>query len=201
MGNNFPHPYKSLICNISLNRVIYEQSRAFWMSYILHTTLWAKQTIYHTDWSQKRRGFILGGLFAIFIRNHIKSFGKFAIFSKLKTEEGGWKGQFTLFTHPSILSVLKIANLPKLLMSFVKDVWYSKTQKMPKISITMGSRRWTFRNYALFKDTWYLWGKNTENMQLLDVLVYNLANKPSFQNPTKRHFTQCSIDGKSAVTF
>ncbi len=28
----------------------------------------------------------------------------------------------------------------------------------------------------LLKDTWYLWGKNSENMQLLDVLVCNLAN-------------------------
>ena len=34
------------------------------------------------------------------------------------------------------------------------------------------------------QDTWYLWGKNSENMQLLDVLVCNSANKPSFQNPT-----------------
>ncbi len=28
-----------------------------------------------------------------------------------------------------------------------------------------------------FKDTWYLWVKNSENMQLLDVLVCNFANK------------------------
>ncbi len=35
------------------------------------------------------------------------------------------------------------------------------------------------------RDTWYLWGKNSENMQLQDVLVCNLANNPSFQNPTK----------------
>ncbi len=32
-------------------------------------------------------------------------------------------------------------------------------------------------------------------MQLLDVLVCNLANKPSFQNPIKSLFTQCTIDG------
>ncbi len=37
-------------------------------------------------------------------------------------------------------------------------------------------------------------------MQLLDVLVCHLVNKPSFQNPTKSRFTKCSIDGKSAVT-
>ncbi len=37
-------------------------------------------------------------------------------------------------------------------------------------------------------------------MQLLDVLVCNLAIKPSFHNPTKSHFTQCCIDGKIAVT-
>ncbi len=54
---------------------------------------------------------------------------------------------------------------------------------------------------SLVKDTWYLWGKNSENLQLLDVLASNLANKPSFQNPTKNHFTQRSLDGKSAVTF
>ncbi len=51
----------------------------------------------------------------------------------------------------------------------------------------------------LFKDTSYLhvWGKN---MQLLDVSVCNSANKPSFQNPTKSHFAQSSIYGKSAVS-
>ncbi len=38
-------------------------------------------------------------------------------------------------------------------------------------------------------------------MQLLDVIVCNSANKPSFQNATKSHFTQCSIDGKNAATF
>ncbi len=31
-------------------------------------------------------------------------------------------------------------------------------------------------NLRQIKDTWYLWGKNSENMQLLDVLVCNLAN-------------------------
>ncbi len=36
----------------------------------------------------------------------------------------------------------------------------------------------------IIKDTWYLWAKNSENMQLLDVLVCNLANKPSFWNLT-----------------
>ncbi len=35
------------------------------------------------------------------------------------------------------------------------------------------------------KVTWYMWGKN---MQLLDVLFCNSANKPSFQNPTKGLF-------------
>ncbi len=38
-------------------------------------------------------------------------------------------------------------------------------------------------------------------MQLLDVLVFNSADRPSFQNPTKRRFAQCSMDGKSAVTL
>ena len=42
-----------------------------------------------------------------------------------------------------------------------------------------------------FKGTWYLWGKNSKNMQLLDILAYNSANKPSFQNPTKN--PQCSM--------
>ncbi len=37
-------------------------------------------------------------------------------------------------------------------------------------------------------------------MQLLDVLVCNSANKPSFSNLTKSHVAQCSLDGKSAVT-
>ncbi len=31
-------------------------------------------------------------------------------------------------------------------------------------------------NLILIKDTWYLRGKNSENMQLLNVLVCNLAN-------------------------
>ena len=46
------------------------------------------------------------------------------------------------------------------------------------------------------KDTWYLWGKSSENMQLLDVLVCNTANKQSFQHLRKSHFAQRSIDGK-----
>ncbi len=37
---------------------------------------------------------------------------------------------------------------------------------------------------------WYLWVKNSENMQLLDVLVCNFVNKPSFPNPTKRPFSR-----------
>ena len=35
----------------------------------------------------------------------------------------------------------------------------------------------------------------------MDVLASNSANKPSFQNPEKGIFAQCSLDGKSAVTF
>ncbi len=37
--------------------------------------------------------------------------------------------------------------------------------------------------HETFKDTWYLWGKNSENRQLLDILTCNSANVPSFQNP------------------
>ncbi len=48
----------------------------------------------------------------------------------------------------------------------------------------------TSPNSLNVKDTWYLWGKNSENMQLLDVLVCNTANKPSFQNLTKSHFVR-----------
>ncbi len=43
--------------------------------------------------------------------------------------------------------------------------------------------------------------KKQQNLQLLYVLASNSANKPSFQNPTKRLFAQCSIDLKSAVHF
>ncbi len=32
------------------------------------------------------------------------------------------------------------------------------------------------------KDTWNLWGKNSKNLKLLDILTCNSANKPSFQN-------------------
>ena len=35
------------------------------------------------------------------------------------------------------------------------------------------------------KDTCYVWGKKQQNLQPLDVLVCNSANKPSFSNPTK----------------
>ncbi len=31
-----------------------------------------------------------------------------------------------------------------------------------------------------FKDTWYLWGKNSENMQLLDILVFLKSDKKPF---------------------
>ena len=34
----------------------------------------------------------------------------------------------------------------------------------------------------------------------MDILACNVANKPSFQNPTKSLFTQRFIDVKSAVT-
>ncbi len=33
-------------------------------------------------------------------------------------------------------------------------------------------------------------------MQVLDIQGCNSANKPSFQNPTKSLFAQCSIDGE-----
>ncbi len=52
-----------------------------------------------------------------------------------------------------------------------------------------------------FKDTCYVWGKSQQNLQLLDVLACNSANKPSFSNPTKSLFAQRSIDVKSAATF
>ncbi len=32
--------------------------------------------------------------------------------------------------------------------------------------------------HRFLKDTWYLWAKNSKNMLLLDVLVWNSANKP-----------------------
>ena len=38
------------------------------------------------------------------------------------------------------------------------------------------------------KDTFYVWGKKQQNLQLLDILACNLANKPSFQNLTKSLF-------------
>ncbi len=53
--------------------------------------------------------------------------------------------------------------------------------------------------FLIFKDTWYLWAKSSGNMQLLDVLVSNSADKSSFQNPTKHHFAQRSIDGKMSL--
>ncbi len=38
-------------------------------------------------------------------------------------------------------------------------------------------------------------------MRPQDILAFNSANKPSFQNPTKKLFAPCSIEVKSAVTF
>ena len=43
--------------------------------------------------------------------------------------------------------------------------------------------------------------KNSKNLRPLDILAYNSANKPSFQNPTKNLFVQCSIDVKSAMSL
>ncbi len=40
--------------------------------------------------------------------------------------------------------------------------------------------------YGKFKDTCYVWGKEQQN--LLDILACNSANKPSFQNPTRRDY-------------
>ncbi len=40
-----------------------------------------------------------------------------------------------------------------------------------------------------------------QDLQLLDVMACNSANKQSFQNPTKGLFAQYSIDVKSTVTF
>ena len=54
---------------------------------------------------------------------------------------------------------------------------------------------------CFLKDTSYVWGRKQQNQQLLCILASNSANKPSFQNATKRLFAQCSIDVKSAVTF
>ena len=51
------------------------------------------------------------------------------------------------------------------------------------------------------KVTRHLCFKNIKNLHLLDILDFNSANKPSFQNPTKTTFAQCSIGVKSAVTF
>ncbi len=47
-----------------------------------------------------------------------------------------------------------------------------------------------------FKDTCYLWGKNSKNPQLLDILACNSANNPSFWNLTKSLSAQCSLDVK-----
>ncbi len=43
--------------------------------------------------------------------------------------------------------------------------------------------------------------KNSKNLQLLEILACISPAKPSFQNPTKSLFAQCSIDVKSVVTF
>ncbi len=56
-------------------------------------------------------------------------------------------------------------------------------------------RKWI--NCFYFKDTSYVWGKKQQNLQLLYILASNSANKPSFQNLTKRLFGQRSIDAKS----
>ncbi len=58
--------------------------------------------------------------------------------------------------------------------------------KIPYFKYTERNMNWFNTHPSFFKndinknlkDTWYLWGKNSENMQLLDVLVCNLANKP-----------------------
>ena len=42
--------------------------------------------------------------------------------------------------------------------------------------------------------------KIAKSLQPQDVLACNSANKPSYQNPTKSLFAQCSVDVKSAVT-
>ncbi len=63
-----------------------------------------------------------------------------------------------------------------------------------------------FRKYphkevcGLFKVTRHLCFKNSKNLHPLDILACNSANKPSFQNPAKSPFAQCSIDIKRAVT-
>ncbi len=51
------------------------------------------------------------------------------------------------------------------------------TSNSPKMALT----------FSWFKDTCYAWCKKQQNLQLLDILACNSANKPSFQNPTK-HF-------------
>ena len=43
--------------------------------------------------------------------------------------------------------------------------------------------------------------KTKKNQQPVDILAYNSANKPSFQDMTKNLFAQRSIDEKSTVTF
>ena len=43
--------------------------------------------------------------------------------------------------------------------------------------------------------------KKQQNLQLLDDLACNSANKPFFRNLIKSLFAQRSNDGKSAVTF
>ncbi len=53
-------------------------------------------------------------------------------------------------------------------------------------------------NQKLIKDTWYLWGKNSKNRQLLDILTCNsaniLANSHShFDDPLFLKFTTCNL--------
>ncbi len=64
-------------------------------------------------------------------------------------------------------------------------------------------RTWffTWMDLHIFKVTRHLCFKNSKNQCPLDILACNSADKPSFQNPAKRLFAQCSIDVKSAVTF
>ncbi len=68
MCNNCPHPYITIKCKAYLDRTLHVQSRAFRMRSNLHRTLWEKQKMLHTDWSQSRQGFILGRLIYIHIR-------------------------------------------------------------------------------------------------------------------------------------
>ena len=53
------------------------------------------------------------------------------------------------------------------------------------------------QSVILLKVTRHACLKNSQNLHLLDILVCNSVNKPSFQNPTKTIVAQCSLLAES----